>query len=309
MKFLKIELIILALISWSFVACDREAELTPTGLENVYGDPTLPQGNHDYDQRIVNMFEKYNTLFLYEYLPHDLYFSGTRWTGGTYDPVLDTTYQHNGNQDFMGYFDVPADQRYIGKQLDLLHEVWLDFYPEKYLEQCLPKKVFLLDSLYWSRAKKGRPNVNYTPVYTGGDFMAVTWGREAILQITPAEKTAFRDALNAAFLSVAVTRKGAIMPESFKVVSTYTGVNIRQDYNKLGLIDPSVTDAPKDWLSFMATIVSIPYSQLISPVGPGNYLHESFDENGLVRKKYDIVINYFLTEQNVDLQRIGNTVF
>lgn len=291
------------------LSCKREDTLTPTGPENVYGDATLPQGNHEYDARILELFQKYNTLFLYKYVPHDLYYNVTRWIGGVYDPVNDTTYQVNGNMDRNGYFDVPANEQYIGQQLDLLNEVWLQFYPDAYLKQCLPKKVFLLDSLYWSRSKKGRPTVNYCPVYEGGDFVAVTWGGERITRITPEEKRLFADTVNTIFLSVAVKRGGADTPPAFSVVSNYQSPDIIQNYRALGIIEPNVRDAQADWFSFLKTIVTTPYSRLIASNGPGNVLHPSVDVNGLIRKKYDIAIAFFNEKHHFDLQEIGNKDF
>src|SRR5687767_1853430 len=98
-------------------ACKKEEKLSPTEeKENVYGDHTLPQGNHAYDADILQLFQKYNTLFLYKYVHHDLYYSQgyySGYTGGTYDPVKDSVTR-------VGYFDVPANEAWIGQQLNLL---------------------------------------------------------------------------------------------------------------------------------------------------------------------------------------------
>lgn len=42
--------------------------------EKVYSEYDLPQGDHDYDKDILEMFKKYNTLFLYKYNPKDIYY-------------------------------------------------------------------------------------------------------------------------------------------------------------------------------------------------------------------------------------------
>ena len=141
MKLLK-QILILSLITWGFMACDRESALTPSGPENVYGDPTLPQGNHDYDNTIMDWFKKYNTLFLYKYVPHDLYYGGNSYLGGTYDPVKDTTAAGTNAQNYTGYFDVPADEDYVGFQLKLLNDTWLKFYSDEFLLKFYRKKFF-----------------------------------------------------------------------------------------------------------------------------------------------------------------------
>jgi hypothetical protein len=300
---------ILALAACCAVACEREEALTPTGTEDIYGDLTLPQGDHPYDATIRTWFEKYNTLFLYKYVPHDLYYHPNRWLGGTYDPVRDTTYAGFNAQNNTGYFDTPADEQYIGEQLALIQEVLLDFYPEAYLKQCLPKKVFLMDSIYWSTSRKGKPLVNLCQTYRGGDFISISWGAERVLTITPGEKRILRDSLNAAFLSTAITRGGATRTAAFEAVSNYIDPNIYTRYKELGILDPWVRDAAADWRLFLATIASTSYAELTADAGPKNFLHPSFDVNGLVRIKYDLVIAYFREEHGIDLQAIGNSAF
>ncbi|MDR1414325.1 MAG: hypothetical protein LBI96_00810 [Odoribacteraceae bacterium] len=300
---------ILALALACTVACEREETLTPSAPENIYGDPTLPQGDHPYDATILDWFAKYNTLFLYKYVPHDLYFNATRWLGGTYDPVRDTTFAGFNAQNHTGYFDVPADERYVGEQLSLIREVLLDFYPEAYLKQCLPKKIFLLDSIYWSTSKKGKPLVNLCQTFTGGDFIAISWGAARVQTITTAEKALLRDSLNGAFISVAINRGGATRPAAFEAISNYSDPNIFTRYNELGILDPWVRDAAADWRFFLKTIVSTSRQTLNAAAGTKNFLHPSFDVNGLVRRKYDVVIDYFMQEHGIDLQAIGDAEF
>lgn len=52
-----------------------EDELTPSGDALTY---KLPQGNNDYDQTIVDYYNKYGTYILYKYTDKDAY-----WT----DPI------------------------------------------------------------------------------------------------------------------------------------------------------------------------------------------------------------------------------
>ena len=311
MKLIKL-VIALALIQWSVASCEREADLEPTPeLEGVYGDPTLPQGNHDYDTRIVAMFKTYKTMFLYKYLPHDLYWNVTQWKGGTYDPVRDTTYQANGNYEDNGYFDTPADENYVGQQLNMLDDIWLDFYPDKYLIQCLPHKVYLLDSLYRSMAKKGTPNRNVILAYSGGDFIAATWGGARILQMTPAEKIALKNAVNTIFMGFATRRGGAVTPGTFRIVSNYQTTTI--PYNENGFLNNNINNEGSDWTSYLNAIVTTPYSKMIaidgSATGGPGILHPDFDTKGLIQRKYDIVIDFFKTVHGFDLQAVGNATF
>ena len=295
-------LAVLALAVCGAAGCEKEGKLSPTGPENIYGDHTLPQGNHDYDARIVKLFEDYNTLFLYKYVPHDLYYAGTRWMGGTYDPVKDTTYQHNGNQANSGYFDVPSDEDYVGDQLDLLHEVLLDYYPDRYLSQYLPQKVFMIDSLYWSYTKKGIPDRNITQAYEGGDFIALTWGGARITTMTPQQKKEYQNDVNKVFMSMAIRRGGGSVQDDFSEITNYNLGGGAEN----GLLPGSTSNPNSDWKSYIDAISSTPYAVMTAE---GGFLHPDVDINGLVRKKYDIVVGYFTDTHGVDLQAIGNETF
>ena len=130
----------------------------------------MSQGNHDYDKDILEMFKKYNTLFLYKYNPRDIYYNTDEYVGGTYFPDKDST--------AAGLFDVPSDEAWVGKQIKLLQELWLDYYPNEFLRQGLPLRVFLVDSLYSAKNGIGSPvkllNNNYL-VRRGVDYILVTY--------------------------------------------------------------------------------------------------------------------------------------
>lgn len=278
--------------------CKKEAALTATEeKENVYGDHTLPQGNHTYDADILQLFQKYNTLFLYKYVPHDLYYQLKDYTGGKYDAVKDST--------FYGYFDVPANENYIGQQLGLLKDTWLKFYPDVALKAMLPKKVFLLDSFFYAYTGKGKPIDNWPylyDTYQGEDFFAVTWGGSRITSISAAERYSLKSTLNALFLKTARQKQIIVRSQAFSTVSNYTAATW-SNYWELGLIDYYSRTPDTDWDAFVTMIVSNTYADLTAP---GGYLSSSWDTKGLIRKKYDIMIAWFKTNWGIDLQAIGN---
>ena len=289
----------LCLIACLVTACRKEEKLTASpDRENVYGDYTLPQGNHPYDTEIVQMFQQYNTLFLYKYVPHDLYYQVIYNTGGIYDAVKDSTTRY-------GYFDVPANEAYVGQQLDLLKEIWLKFYPDALLKAALPKKVFLLDSFYFAYAGAGKPTDNWPTLYDtyqGEDFFAVTWGGTRLNAITMAEKYDLKSTLNTMFLTLA-HQKGAIKRSTaFTALTNYPAVTYT-NYYEMGIINYYTRTPDTDWDTFMQTIVSNSYASLTAP---GGVLHPGVDTKGLIRKKYDLMIAYFKTVLGVDLQAIGD---
>ena len=68
-------------------------------------------------------------------------------------------------------------------------------------------------------------------------------------------------------------------------------------------IDQFGNTPEKDWDSYVTAMVSNSYDVLTSP---GNILDPDVDTRGAIKKRYDIVIDYFKTTFGVDLQAIGN---
>jgi len=304
-----IYILTLALMSSSLMTgCKKEAKLTPTAKpESIYGDPTLPQGNHPYDAAILQLFKNYRTLFLYKYQPRDLYYNVTESDQGTYDTATNTITR-------AGWFDVPANEQYVGMQLDMLKEIWLNFYPDSSLRKGLPQKVYLLDSFYrayypYPYKGPGKPSdyIDQAPTssgdgHFGGDFMVATWGGARIASITKEEKYTLKGRLNAAFLAFALAKGVIQRSPAFLVVTDYTALDYYNNY-ELGVLEWDILTPEDDWTSYVQTIVSNSYDTLTAA---GNILDPSVDVNGAIRKKYDIIVAYFKSTFGVDLQAIGN---
>ena len=101
-----------------FCSCAKDSALGPdVALERDY---VLPQGKSPQaDGRIVDLYEKYGSYFLYDFTLLDL----------NWNQVANST----------SYKLALGDPAYAGDMLDLLDEVWLQFYPEEFL-----KKKFLI---------------------------------------------------------------------------------------------------------------------------------------------------------------------
>ena len=268
--------------------------------EKVYSEYDLPQGDHDYDKDILEMFKKYNTLFLYKYNPKDIYYNTDEYVNGTYFPEKDST--------AAGLFDVPSDEAWVGKQVKLLQELWLDYYPEEFLRQQLPLKVFLVDSLYSAKSGYGSPvellNNNYL-VCRGVDYILVTYGSSRIDEMTKADKYEFKRVLHRVFLDyldIPVTVE-------FAAIGNYTifsNVNNKPYIYRYGFINWDNSSTPqRDWFSYIDAIVDHSYEEWVSD-GPSGFLHPSKDTQGKIREKYNLVIEFFKTNYQIDLQKISN---
>lgn len=295
-----IYLAIILSITIGVLGCKKEGSLIASQEpENIYSEYTLPQGNHDYDQDIKTLFNRYNTLFLYKYNPKDIYYNSDTYLAGTYYTKNDSTSS--------GMFDVASDEAWVGKQIDLLKELWLDYYPDNFLKK-LPLKVFMVDSLYTAKSGYGSPSSlinNNILARKGVDYFLVTYGSKRISTMTQQEKYTYKKALHRTFLD----NIDLPVPKDFAEVSNYTifsNVNNKAYMNFYGFINWDQSKTPKDdWKVFMDAIIDQPYSVWISD-GPLGFLHPSKDTQKRILKKYNIVIDHFKKEYQIDLLKISN---
>ena len=74
---MKLHFIYLFILAVSLVACDDENALTPTATPEF--GYSVPQGEHDYDDRIVDWNERCNTFILYKFDLKELYWDLDGW--------------------------------------------------------------------------------------------------------------------------------------------------------------------------------------------------------------------------------------
>ncbi|MBO9635132.1 MAG: hypothetical protein J7578_18625, partial [Chitinophagaceae bacterium] len=139
-------------------------------------------------------------------------------------------------------------------------------------------------------------------VYSGGDYMLVTWGSSRMDAMTPEERYTYKSDLNTLFLQRAHELNAVKTQPAFTALTDYSAVN-STNWRQLGLVDQGANTPQKDLDAYLKVIVSNSFAKATAP---GGYLHPSFDVNGVIRKKYDIVISYFINAFGVDLQAIGN---
>lgn len=279
------------------ISCYKEKNLQPTEEdEKIYSEYDLPQGNHDFDTYIVEFFKNYQTVILYKYDLKEFWWKpdgDIRWK---WDTIR--------NDWGWGYEALEADENYVGKQLDLMKETWFDFFPDDFLLKTLPPKILLFSELNWVMTDLAQTPDNFDRqqlnVLSSYDYIGVNRGNSDILSITAEEKAEFKNDVCKLFLEWARTSKTVTVTEEFTMMTSYSQRITEENKYELGLLVVT-TSSTTDWDSYIATIVSTPYDQLEEGI-----LHEDTDVNGLIRKKYDLVIAYFNNELNIDLQAIGN---
>jgi len=263
--------------------CSKEEKLTPSELTIEY---QLPQGNHDYDPTLVKLNQDYGTFFLYKFSKVDF--------GAT--PV----FVENGNFGDTYAADI-ADEAYVGKVLSFVQRNWLAFYPDAFLKQQLPFKVLLAQNV---RGLKS-PFAKFNVVWSYNQFTLSNFSAD-FDAMTVAQKRTFIASIHEEFWNFMVTRTKIELAPEFLTVSNYaqTGVTAANMYS-YGFLLAGISSADdkmnRDFKSYIKAITSTTKSQLDATI-----LSPATDVNGLVRKKYNFIINYYKTKYNVDLQAIGN---
>lgn len=290
--------LIIAVIST--VACSED-DLQPT-VEPEFGYH-VPQGNHEYDDKIVSWNERSNVFILYKFLPRDIYWSVTGWLEAT--PRESEFAGLTWNPGIIG---LEADTNYVGKQLELLENNFLNYYPDTLLKRCLPLKILLCSNLFDVRNDGTHIFKN---VINGYDYFAVNWGRDTILRMTIEGENLFRKELNYMFLERTFNNQKMRADADFYLGMNYTDKITNQNMYSRGFIK-STTKEKTDWLNYVEAVISTPYEDLIAETSGKDYTFKGIlnpikDTQGFIRKKYDILVSWYKEMYGINLQDIGNS--
>lgn len=287
------------------ISCYDEKSITPTEApEGIYGKYTLPQGDHAYDDGIVDFYKKHETLILYKFEDRDFWWIPTgdiRWE-----------FYENGVDRTMGYEAVPADEAYVGNQLELLNQAWFKFFADSTITRIMPQKILLTSRLDLVNMGEGYPvEEDYEPLncYSGYDYIAVNWGNEKILTMDADAWRSFKSDVCYMFLDRATSKNMIGNSAIFRSISNYGLDFPESDTQRLygnGFLDYEHKNSPdKDWMGYLNAIIYHTQEEL---EGEGGILSSAIDINGRIREKYTIMIDFFKSEYNIDLQAIGNAV-
>lgn len=183
---------------------DGDEPGAPIPLEPPY--PLPERGLSQAQDRVVDFYYNYNTFLLYDFTPED------------FDYGVST----NG----MEYHATTGELQYLEPMLDLLDEIWLDFFPEKFKSRYFPFKIYLADQISTTNKWSGMATY-YDLIYRKTD-MAIAGMNSNIYDITPAKKQELKCNLIGAyidFLLIQLDADGTPMlkiPEEFYEVSDYT---------------------------------------------------------------------------------------
>jgi len=280
MKTLKY-LILTTVLSGVLLGCKKEQTLEPSKIDVQY---KLPQGNHDYDPTLVELNKKYGTFFLYKWNAVDF----------ASNPVY---IQSGFNETYTA--DI-ADEAYVGKVLTFIQKNWLNYYSDDFLKNNLPFKVLLGQNV----RMKASPATKYTILSNYNQITLSNFSADFDL-MTDAQKKTYVNNLHAEFFNFILNRGKLDVPAEFSVITNYALAGNAATYYAQGYVSLTVAFGDnklnKDFVSYIALITSKTKAELDATI-----FKSTTDTAGLIKKKYDIIINYYKTKYNIDLQAIGN---
>ena len=264
-------LFIYILMLLALLSCSDEDRLEPSpDFEALY---SLPQGTHDYDQKILDYYNRFGCYFLYVYTVEQACWSVDR-------KLEDTE------------ITLPDENR-IKQLLELIDNKFLKYYPDTLLRRTMPLRLFLtgstLEKLYWTE----------DGILPGYNSLLIPGARE--MEYSPSFIMNFKNTFHQGFIENYLVKKVQI-PKEFKQVSRdYYGLPFNRGYGFFSNTGSKNVEA--DWKEFLvqAAINTQEYLKM-------RYFNAMFDPNGLLEKKYNVVIKYMIENYNVDIAAIGNDI-
>lgn len=204
-----------------------------------------------------------------------------------------------------------AEEEYVGQQLAWIEDMFLNLYPDSVLRTAMPLKVVLGKNL---TSRYDNLSTREPSYYYSFHNLIFNYGDESIETLAASTKETVKADLHYWFVDSRL--KSMISRDEFYAAITYPTTQPAQNKcYELGLLSRT-TLKTVDWGNYVKMIIGNTYDKLTAEPANGNFsstnytgiLHPKKDVNGLIRKKYDIMINDF-KRLGVDLQGIGNHQF
>lgn len=325
MKDIRYTYTLLPLLFFGFclASCTNDEEaLISSGISSAY---KVPQGSNDFDDIIVDYYNLYGSCLLYKFSDKDAYWTPNGWMNGEEGNI--------SGEDIgtMGFMVSASEESYVAPQLNLIRELWFDSYSTEFLKKYLPVKILLCSALvyvdfdfsswpFMLRGKRKNAWYNY-------DNISVNYGNDAINSMSRDDSVSFKDDINRVFIESMIKREVLLPEEEFVGLVDYTVATTLTTTKALwavGVVPPVnnygsgyAASAKNDLQYFM--IMMTCYSEEFLNGEPSSItdwdsseaswqgiFNPAKDVNGLLKRRYDMVRDYFIVNYNMDLQGIGN---
>ncbi|MFI0429389.1 putative zinc-binding metallopeptidase [Mariniflexile sp. HMF6888] len=309
--------ILLSICALSSCSNTEENEIEPSGIKTGY---TVPQGNNDFDNDIVKFYDDYGTYLLYRFTDKDAYWTPSKWTNG--EPSTDDS------QGKLGFIYFEPDENYIKPQLDLLNRTWFNHYSPEFLDKFLPVKILLCSQVQYCNFDfssypfkiKGAD----VPAYYNFDNICVSYAKEDVLNLTTEQETVFEKGINRVFVDCMYGQGKLNTTEVFNASANYSIASAQKTNTalwKIGILQPYYSASPNnDWKQFVTMMICYSEAYLnkdVTTVNEYDTKETSWegifspikDKNGLLKKRYDMVRQFYIDNYNIDLQLVGNEIY
>lgn len=275
------KIIYTAALSIILLSCKKEAVLKPEQISPMY---TLPQGNHAYDTRIVDFYNKNGTYILYKFNSNDF-----RWNITNHIP----------------YMAEEADENWVEPSLNFLDDQLFSFYNPAVLKQILPYKIILASKIRALVPSENEliPDPLDIPVMSTYAYSHLAFGNcnSQLPLMTAIEIQKAKSQLHTSLWSSAIQGERIELPPVFISATNYANVypfNVAQ--HGVFFQENGFFTLVQDMLDYVNLITSNTKTELESTL----FIPEK-DPLGRFRFKYNAIIEYYKTNYQIDLQAIG----
>ncbi|GAB3349537.1 hypothetical protein GCM10027566_05880 [Arachidicoccus ginsenosidivorans] len=279
---------LLVLFMVGLFACHKEEPLVVSkpGTNLLY---SLPQGDHPYDNDIVQFYHKYNCFILYKFDSVDYNYNMT----GIVRSKLSIT---------------PADSNYIAQALTFMHKNLFDVYPESFLQKTMPFSILLSSEIMIDTSQVFTQRY-YFDAYCSQRGISFGLVNDSFPELTTQQLNQARGWLNMVYWQAALANGHLSYPDGFTALSVPNNQYdlVLANQHKYGVLSSFFShyfgpyDYTADFLSYIIEITSTD-----STTFANTWLTPQVDINGLYKKKYELIINYYKTNYGINLQAIGD---
>lgn len=318
---MKIKNILLISLLLLVVGCVEDENLVPSNPELGFD---MPQGNHDYDDRIMEYYDKFGgSCILYRYEEKEAYWTASYFYKSELNSLTQTYYPYGKVQNFYYFFYETPDTNYVNQHLDLLEETFFSLYKEEALKKYLPLKLLLTSTLTNVEAATRTKVISAKTIFDATTAQLLFAGCNAgIENMTLEDKENYCYDVNRMFLyDYLGERECYEVPLTFSEVTTYSSsiATDKPTLYKNGLLNSTARTSPRDdWMAFMDVILTTSYEDMIAYYPDTDWSNKGIlcsdtsngqkpkDSSGKIRKKYEAMIAFFKEEFGIDLTRFAN---
>lgn len=258
------------------IGCNQdEADIIPAA---DFGEKySVPQGAHEFDQKIVDFYNKCGTFILYDYDPVDVIWN--------VNAIISSTSSPNKV--------VLPEEEDLELGINTLFEIWLDLYPEDFLKKTLPKYIFVADSVFnygTSLTYATTTKTNITVGYLNKELASMTASRMKTLKAN----------VNAVYFTYIFNGGKIDIPEAFTAGVPY-GALTSSNYREMGIIHYSYSGLTpqKDIIESLKTLMTS------SQYTIDNLFKPATDKKGKIKERVAILVDEMMRLYDIDLEALS----